>query len=238
LTFTATSTGNLYLSTGIGSATSGLVAYFDNITVKEVLTWADPKYYLDFDGVDDYLQGPNHPFTFTGPVSFYTGFSPTSTQMYSTLFSAGAINSSGLNQSNTMGFQYSSSTLVGSGYRPAFATDIWYPSGVFASTNAPLTLGTDYVAGFVIDDWSTHRSTGAASRINGAEQTLTSYNTASPTGLNASPTYIGVFDPAALSTSFANAKIYGLIALDRTLTTAEIEATESYLATKSGVTLP
>jgi hypothetical protein len=47
-----------------------------------------------------------------------------------------------------------------------------------------------------------------------------------------------VFDPAALSTSFANAKIYGLIALDRTLTTAEIEATEAYLATKSGVTLP
>ena len=33
-------------------------------------------------------------------------------------------------------------------------------------------------------------------------------------------------------------RIYGYIGVSRALTTAEIEATESYLATKSGVTLP
>ena len=35
-----------------------------------------------------------------------------------------------------------------------------------------------------------------------------------------------------------NGRIYGFVGVNRTLTTAEIEATESYLATKSGVTLP
>jgi hypothetical protein len=35
-----------------------------------------------------------------------------------------------------------------------------------------------------------------------------------------------------------NGHIYGFVGVNRTLTTAEIEATESYLATKSGVTLP
>jgi hypothetical protein len=236
-TFTATTT-TTYVSVRSVTITVGDYVEIDNVTVKEVLTWADPKYYLDFDGVDDYLQGPTHPFTFTGPVSFYAGFNPTSANTYSTLFSVGAGGSSGTNQDKTMAFQYSSTTLLGSGYRPSFATDIWRPAGVYAATTSPLALGTDYVAGFVIENWSTHRSSGTTSRINGAAQTVASYGSGVPTDLNASPTYIGVFDPAALSTSFANAKIYGLIALDRTLTTAEIEATESYLATKSGVTLP
>jgi hypothetical protein len=39
-------------------------------------------------------------------------------------------------------------------------------------------------------------------------------------------------------TQYSDAKFYGLVGIKRTLTTAEIEATESYLATKSGVTLP
>jgi hypothetical protein len=32
---------------------NNLYAKIDNVTVKKLLTWADPKYYLDFDGVDD-----------------------------------------------------------------------------------------------------------------------------------------------------------------------------------------
>ena len=206
-------------------------------TARPTLQTSGGLYYLDFDGVDDYLQGPTHPFTFTGPVSFYTGFSPTSTKVYSTLFSAGATTSGASNQQKTMAFQYSSSASIPGVNRPSFATDIWTPSGIYTSTTSPLVTGTDYVAGFVISNWSTHRSSGTTARINGGGQTISTYGPSDPTSLNASPTYIGVFDPVALSTSFSDANIYGMIVLDRTLTAGEIDDVEAYLAAKSGVTL-
>jgi len=54
---TVSTTRILVVQSEVGSSET---YYVDNVSVKEVLTWADPKYYLDFDGVDDYL----------GPVTF------------------------------------------------------------------------------------------------------------------------------------------------------------------------
>ena len=54
-TFTATTT-TTYVSVRSVTITVGDYVEIDNVTVKEVLTWADPKYYLDFDGVDDSLR--------------------------------------------------------------------------------------------------------------------------------------------------------------------------------------
>jgi len=206
-------------------------------TARPTLQSAGGLYYLDFDGVDDYLQGPAHPFTFAGAISFYAGFNITGTKAFSTLFSAGAVNSGALNANKAMAFQYSSNTSLPVGNRPSLATDIYAPSGVWAQTTSPLVTATDYVAGFVIADWSNHKTSGTSARINGTAQTVASYGAAVPTDLNASPTYIGAFDPVALASSFADTNIYGMIVLDRTLTAAEITSLESYLAAKSGVTL-
>lgn len=186
--------------------------------------------YLSFDGVDDALIGPNHPFTFTGPVSVFTGAKPESFNTYSTIFSAGTAGWTTANQAKSMAF----GMFANNGNK--WSTDIWSPSGVFSEP--ALIAGTNYVSLFNISNWSTHKSVGTEARVNGVDRTVTSYNTANPTSLNAGKTVIGSFDPSALSSGFFDGNLYGLIVRGASSTTGEITNTEAYLANRSGVTLP
>ena len=185
--------------------------------------------YLSFDGVDDALIGPSHPFTFTGPVSVFTGAKPESFNVFSTIFSAGTTGVASSNTQKSMGFG-----MFGNSSNK-WSTDIWLPSGVYSEP--VLIAGTNYVALFNILNWSTHRSAGTEARVNGVDRAVTSYGGNNPTSLNSGKMVVGSFDPTALSSGFFNGNLYGLIVRGASSTTDEITNTEAYLAARSGVTL-
>ena len=193
-------------------------------------------HWLEYNGVNSFLSFPNHPFTFTGGVTLFSGFSKTgSVNTFETLFSAGAVNDRGLNKSKSMGFLVGNDSRLGA-TPPYLATDIFKPSGVSGSTT--IASGESRVASWSMENWSTHRDVGNTKiQLDGINETVSSYAITNPISLNSGPAYIGVFDPVVLASSFFKGKIFGMIARSSASTDSEITLATQYLAAKSGVTL-
>jgi len=239
--FVATgTTTHIYLITASTGTSS-----WDNITVKEIpgnhavapSDAARPLYktagglhWLEFDGVDDSMDTTNnHPFTFTGGVSVFSGFRKIGvTDTYETLFGVGTVGNGVTNGTKSMGFQV---TDNGSN---RLATDIWQPSGIRGTT--VLTSPVSGVATWNIANWSTHRTSGGVIRLDGADESAVAYGPTDPTSLNTSVMKVGVFD-AVLAGTYFSGRMYGLLARNTVSSSDEIAEMEAYLAAKSGVTL-
>jgi hypothetical protein len=220
------------------SQSGGFIGTIDNISVKELpgnhatqaTAAARPTYqtggglhWLAFDGVDDFMVAPNHPFSFTGSVSAFIAFSKSGDTTFSTLFSAGTNGVAKGNGVSAMAFQ-----AISAGW----STDIWQPSGVRAGP--AIVLNTPYVGVFNIQNWSLHRSSGTEAKVNSISYTPTVYGTGDPTALNSGPMRIGSFDPPALGTGFFNGKLFGIVVRNVASTTAQIQSTEMWVNTKTG----
>jgi len=211
--FTATSNGGHVVA---GASANGNGVYeFDNISIRELpgnhatqststarptLQTSGGLYYLDFDGVDDYITT-----TFTSAQA----------------------------QPNTLalGYKYDDAAQLGTlidspgANRHAFYTETGntkYYAGL-----APIIKGTTTVDEVAIVHFNT---TSSSARINGVD-----YGTAN-VGANA----WGGIRMGANTTPvrWTDARLYSLVGVNRTLTAGEIASLETYLATKSGVTLP
>ena len=175
-------------------------ATVDNISVKEVLTWADAKYYLDFDGSDDWLRAT---------------------------FSANQA------QPNTLAAAFK----FNQGSRNEFVVD-----GVSTDRNAIYKTTTDLqlFAGSSITDSSAAGTTElvALGHLNTTSSELRVNGTQVATGDVGSSQWGGITLGADSSDAlWLDGRIYGFVGVNRTLTAGEIDDVESYLATKSGVTL-
>ena len=188
----------------------------------------DGVQWIEFDGIDDFLQFPNHPFTFTGGITVLSAFSKIgSFNIYETLFAAGTTGNRDANREKSMAFQIGNNIILGNN-RPHLATDIWTPSGVKGSTT--IIAESDLVASWNTPNWSTHRTQGNIKiRLDGADETVSPYNNDDPVSLNSGPAYIGVFDNSVLASSLFQGKIYGLIVRGITSTAQEVTDTEEYL---------
>jgi len=213
----------------IGLYLGGGLATIDNVSIRELpgnhatqststarptLQTSGGLYYLDFDGVDDFIQTSTITIATSPDFSMGVGVSYSSLSSGNrTFFSWGGYVSGGfLMQSLDAGSSYrmrlarNGTTFTDTtGYTPVNEAHVWLAEN--SSSGAELTK--DSVSQFV-NATVTNMSSQALAlgyRIDGGGQQ-------------------------------ADANIYAVVAINRTLTTAEIEATESYLATKSGVTLP
>jgi hypothetical protein len=207
------------------SATAVSDFTIDNITVKEVLTWADPKYYLDFDGVDDYLTSNSVDLSGTSQVDFGIAVEALTPRSNNSLVIGTATNDTS-----------NGSTYINSGDG---STDGWN-ARVRGATGLNALAGryTDsYPAKRVITvqtDLAAAAGSEVFQRFDGVQQgTPTGDADSGPFGNF--PFQMGL--NSRTSTYFFG-DIYGSVVLGRTLTSDERDALESYLATKSGVTLP
>jgi hypothetical protein len=195
--FSAFSSGAL----GLFGNAAGVDFAIDNVSVKEVLTWADPKYYLDFDGVDD--------------------------SMAATFASAQA-------QPNTVaaGFAFDNSNAG----EPVVDGTTSARHYIYKFASAPLRM----FAGAAITGLSGALSGDyvALGHFNTSSSTLKVNGSAEATGNVGTQLWSGVTLGAAYNLSaHLDGRIYGFVGVNRTLTAGEIDGVESYLATKSGVTL-
>jgi len=209
--------------------TVGDYVEIDNVTVKEVLTWADPKYYLDFDGVDDSMATSSIDFTATDQMSLFAGvyreadtqdliaeLSPNwNTNTGSFLFWCGVTTSG-----TGAGFGSASHGSAS----PTTAGHFGYTQATFTPPVTAVVTATHDIPG----DLTALRGDGVAGTDGTGDKGSGNFGNY--------PIYIGA---RGGGTTFPlDGRIYGLIVRGALSTTAEIEATESYLATKSGVTLP
>ena len=197
----ASSVNNVLRFTDAGGGFTGSI---DNVSVKEVITWADPKYYLDFDGVDDWIRTtfasaqaqPN-----TASTAFRQNATPTTAYVFDGI--QAAYRNAIIIRNNVSNSTIYSGTELYTGVNPGTSTRVYTATFNGLSSNA---------------------------RVDGASLVT---GDAGPNGVDG--VTLGARHDASV---FLDGRIYGFVGVNRTLTTAEIEATESYLATKSGVTLP
>jgi hypothetical protein len=196
----ASSVNNVLRFTDAGGGFTGSI---DNVSVKEVLTWADPKYYLDFDGVDDFMKSSS--FTaLSQPISAAVAFR--SNSIVDFIYDGHASN------------QFSLVTIVdGVTDSLRFVSDSAVPYLI-----VPYTDGADTVVRVLAN--------GASSvlAINGAENS-------GPVNATSDPTQWTLGDNGSASAgNNLDGRIYGFVAIDRTLDPDEITDVEGYLADKTG----
>jgi hypothetical protein len=187
---------------------STFIGSIDNISVKEVVTWADPKWYLDFDGVDDSMSA-----TFAEaqaqPNSIGVGFK----------FDAYA--------DKQYDFVFDSPAASAAGSRHVLLDSL---GNLTAYAGANVVLGSSDISDNVV---VTHFNTpNSFARKNGSV-VFSAQNTgpAAWSGIVVGSDYTG-------GARSIDGRIYSFVGINRTLTAGEIDALESYLADKSGVTLP
>jgi len=201
----------VFVSTTIARSVIGFSATavsdftIDNVSVKEVLTWADPKYYLDFDGVDDWM-------TMTYPSVLAT---PHGTAIAFDQDASGG------------GNRY----IIDGATSP---TERNYVSSNLASPNTFAVNGLVVNAVTFDPHVMVYNTNGASSDISVDGVYSSPVNMTASTGTSG----INICMAYTYGSYQSVMKLYGLLNIDRVLTTAEIEATETYLADKSGVTLP
>ena len=211
-----------------GSANGYVVTWYDQsgngLDAAQATTTAQPKIYngtvtltqngqpaLELDGTDDHFDtSVNNPFTYTGGVSCIavTYKNATAYDSYETIVSAGVSGNGSTNLENTLAFGYGNNADHGSP-RPTVVTDIWRPSGMRIAS--AVSTSEQHLLGFYINNWSTHRSTGMSNmRLNGSDESTSTYRTYNPTGLLTNPMKIGVFDEI-LATSFFGGSLQEII---------------------------
>ena len=208
---TATNQSMTFFS--VGATTTATI---DNVSVKEVLTWADPKYYLDFDGVDDHMVATSVAAASTRTLGLARHIDSGSTKGAVAYFVA---------TSDAIGlYNFTSPTSYGFN---TWNNDSW---GVNLDKRGVSEVDVAY---FVNGNPAT---SGVSLSINGSLASLSQV-----TGTSVSKTMSTGFRLGAggvTTTQLLNGRIYGVVFNDRALSAGEQSSLESYLATKSGVTLP
>jgi hypothetical protein len=164
---------------------------------------------VDFDGAGDYLNTlQNNPFSFTGPVSMSCAYykDATAYKAYETLLSAGSTGNAGTNVGRSLALGFGNHGYISPS---AYATDTWGPDGV--RSNTAVSTNQRAIVTYNLSNFSTHRTAGNSEiRANGSALPVSAYNTHDPTGLNATPMRIGVFDPI-LNASFFSGTIQEIV---------------------------
>jgi hypothetical protein len=173
-------------------------------TARPTLQTSGGLYYLDFDGVDDFMRSSSFP-AIAQPISAALGFRASAIPKFiidghdANQFSLITVNVGGVDKLR------------------------------FVSGDGPPFLYVDYTYGG--DTVARVLANGASSviAIDGVETVGAASATAAVTAwtLGAAGTDVLPLD----------GRIYGFVAVDRTLTAGEIDDVEAYLATKSGVTI-
>jgi len=183
-------------------------------TARPTLQSSGGLYYLDFDGVDDYLETATITIPTSTDFSLGMGFTylslPADVQ---TALSWGGYVSNG--------FAFQTSKQSATTYKIRLARN--RTTFVDGTLN---NIGDPYV-------WTVENSsTGAEGRKNA----VSDLSSATVTSVGSHVLSLGYRKDS--NSQWADINLYGTVAINRTLTAGEIGDLESYLATKSGVTLP
>ncbi len=182
---------------------------------------ANSKYYLEFDGVDDSLATAAIDFTATNKASAFAG----------TYQQRSAVQVVFEQENTRFGIRFNSAAVPGGGITTTMQTattqvEIGEVSGSFPRT---LVVSSSY------DKSQVTANTQLSLRINQAVQsTVCAPGPVADAGFDNARIIVG----SKGSDSYLLGRIYSLIVLGRLATTQEITDTETWVAAKTGVTLP
>lgn len=182
-------------------------------TSRPILQTASGKWYLAFDGVDDWLQTGSINLTVTNKVTMWAGFTKLSEAIDGWVVGFGGVSVGSFSLRAPSAALSTTITSHSSGSTASAVASSSFP--------APVTLvGT--VVGDIAADVSTLRINGAQFN-NAADQGTGSYGTF--------PLFIG---RRSATLSPLNGRIYSLIVRGATSTAQQIADTESYVNSKTG----
>lgn len=207
------------------SAVVGNNVTFDNVSIRDVTGYLTDQNYLQFDGVDDFLQTANIDFTATDKVSLFAGVrklsdvntalvveSSVKVDLNAGAFNLAAPSSTGLNK-------FSSDLSYGTNYLRAENTETKYSAPISAVLTSHLQR--------------TATLKSVKLRINGVLGAQIQ-QAPSGSGMGNYPLFIGRRGGAELPFT---GNIYSLIGISRLTTDAETLALEKAIAKATGVTL-
>ena len=177
-------------------------------------------HWLQFDGVDDGLATASIDFTVTPDISVFIGIRKLSDAIVGTVFGVGDVN-----VNNGCLYIRAPGDIGTPTYRIGMKGPAWAEANGGIAT-APVTN--------VITDIAQCATPRQELRINAVSSVVNTDNPAMPTFGNL-PIYIA---ETGSGTQYSNSHIYSLIVLGRQATTQEITDTETWVADKTGVTLP
>ena len=186
---------------------AGEVFWIKNISVQEVTAWTGGQYYLKFDGVDDTIA----------TAQFATALAQPNTLSASFVY----------NQETTAYVWDSATTAARHAFYYATGASPYY--AIYANSSGTQVSDASFVgSGYVaLVEYNTNQS---VIRLDGA-------TVADPANVGASGTNGYRLARAAFANNWGDVSVYSFLAINRTLTAAEITDLETYLASKSGVTL-
>jgi hypothetical protein len=190
-------------------------------TARPTLQTSGGLYYLDFDGVDDGMTTAAVDFSVTENATLFAAVNKQTELANQSIVELGATTN---NQGMFTLTGRSGLAKYGAGSRGtnlAFATTT---DAAFAAPSKNVVSGLVSITG----DLAELRLDGTSVGVDNTDQVDRAY-------LNAA---LNIMARNNASANWLDGHLYGLIIRGASSTTAEIEATESYLATKSGVTLP
>ena len=185
------------------ASTSSALPAYQQITDAATYDTVGFPYYLDFDGVDDWMVSSSFS-AINIPITAACGFNA---PLNDFVFDGHANNEFGFLMQSNAGVE--SARLI--------------VNNNFPYLYAPCAAGLDHVARFL--------GNGASSAIS-----IDGVETTGSTNASADVT-VWTLGKAGGSAIYLDGRIYGFVAVDRTLTAGEIDDVEAYLAAKSGVTL-
>ena len=206
-----------------GSSAVGFTVSADDISVREITGYLTDQNYLQFDGVDDFLQTNNINFTATDKVSLFAGVRKLSDATTSAALCEFSNNSTNIN--GTFSFFAPTSPNAQYQFRSKGTSASVYAS---SPTNAYPAPHSTVLTGFGSPPQNIARL-----RVNGIQVANT------PTGQGSSvygnyPLYIGRRGGTSLP---FNGHLYSLIGIGRLTTDSETVALEKSIAKNVGVTL-
>lgn len=220
--FVATAT-TTYIKPVVGTGSS-LFAFFDNISVRELAgnhakqstptarpllkQDANGRYYLQFDGTDDFLFTEN--IAWPGQYSAWAGVNVTTNASLQCIIDADP----GAGTRTPQYLRVSSTT----------PQSIAFASGDFTDSGSAITSGTNVMlSAFATTTALDVRNNGASNGTTGISGTLASAST---------PLYLGRY--AGSATAFMNARLYAAVVRGAASTAAEISSTDGWVNSKTG----
>jgi len=177
-------------------------------------------HWLQFDGVNSALATASIDFTVTGNVTVFIGIDKLSDATVGTVFGIGDVN-----VNNRCLYIRAPGDIGTPTYRIGMKGPAWAEANGGIAT-APVTN--------VITDIAQCAAPRQELRINAVSSVVNTDNPAMPTFGNL-PIYIA---ETGSGMQYSNSHIYSLIALGRLATTQEITDTETWVANKTGISLP
>lgn len=220
-TFVAVAT-TMYV--GAVAETTAVDQYFeiDNASVREITGYYTDRNYLEFDGVDDFLQTNSIDFSSTDKVSVFAGVRKLSDA--AVRFICGNANSATQNQTFSLFAPVSSTNAIYGARLRSTDVESQATSVVSSAPDNAVLLG-------VLDFSGINK---AVLRRNGVLEGSSASNAGSGPFGNY-PLYIGRRGGTSLP---FNGHLYSLVIVGKLASDSEISNTERYIAQRTGVTLP